>query len=105
MGSGIRLATLDYFRQRNATVNIRMQLDTSEAIKQTVIARLGISFMAQSSVQAELDTGELIKLDVDGLPIQRQWYVVHHPKVISPIAESFKEYLINEFKNKKIIDL
>lgn len=102
LGSGIRASTLDYFRQRNATVNIRMQLDTGEAIKQTIMARLGISFMAESSVQAELDSGELIKLDVEGLPIQRQWYVVHHQKVISPIAQSFKDYLINEFKNNEI---
>jgi len=94
-GSGIRLATEEFFRKRRCKLNVRMVLDSNEAIKQTVIAGLGISILSESTVEGSLATGELVQLNVEGLPIDRQWYIVHpQNKSLSPLAEAFKSYLV-----------
>jgi len=73
-----------------------MVLASNEAIKQTVIAGLGISFLSESTVEGSLATGELVQLNVEGLPIDRQWYIVHpRNKTLSPLAEAFKSYLVS----------
>ena len=95
-GSGIRLATEDFFRRHKRKLNVRMVLASNEAIKQTVIAGLGISFLSESTVEGSLATGELVQLNVEGLPIDRQWYIVHPwNKTLSPLAEAFKAYLVS----------
>lgn len=96
-GSGVRMSTLQYFRERNLSINIRMELGSNEAVKQIVMGNLGISFLAESTLAKELELGELIKLDVEGLPIERHWFMVHQSKkLLSPLANAFKEYLMRK---------
>jgi len=96
-GSGVRMSTLQYFRERNLSINIRMELGSNEAVKQIVMGNLGISFLAESTLTKELELGELIKLDVEGLPIERHWFMVHQSnKLLSPLANAFKDYLMNK---------
>jgi DNA-binding transcriptional LysR family regulator len=96
-GSGVRMSTLQYFRERNLSINIRMELGSNEAVKQIVMGNLGISFLAESTLTKELELGELIKLDVEGLPIERHWFMVHQSKkLLSPLANAFKEYLMRK---------
>lgn len=96
-GSGVRMSTLQYFRERNTSINIRMELGSNEAVKQIVMSNLGISFLAESTLTKELELGELIKLDVEGLPIERHWFMVHQSKkLLSPLASAFKEYLMRK---------
>lgn len=103
LGSGIRLATENFFRQHKIPLNMRISLDSNEAVKQTVIAKLGISFVAQSTVMNEIEQGELCVLDIQGLPIEREWYVVYpEHKILSPAAEKFRSFLISEYGYKKI---
>jgi len=95
-GSGIRLATEEFFRKHKRSMNVRMVLASNEAIKQTVIAGLGISFLSESTVEGSLATGELVRLNVEGLPIDRQWHIVHpQNKSLSPLAEAFKAHLVS----------
>lgn len=96
-GSGVRMSTLQYFRERNLSINIRMELGSNEAVKQIVMGNLGISFLAESTLTKELELGELIKLDIEGLPIERHWFMVHQSKkLLSPLASAFKEYLMRK---------
>ena len=96
MGSGIRRSTLEYFRERNLDVNIRMELGSNEAVKQIVMGHLGLAFLAESTVKKEFELGELVKLDVEGLPIKRHWFLVHQQqKSLSPLALAFKYYLMD----------
>jgi LysR family transcriptional regulator, low CO2-responsive transcriptional regulator len=95
-GSGIRLATEDFFRKQKCKLNVRMELSSNEAIKQSVMAGLGISILSETTVENSLATGELVQLKVKGLPIERQWYIVHpQNKALSPLAEAFKSYLVS----------
>jgi len=57
---------------------------------------LGISILSESTVENSLTNGELVQLNVKGLPIERQWYIVHpQNKALSPLAEAFKSYLVS----------
>jgi len=96
-GSGIRLATEEYFRENQCKLNVRMVMSSNEAIKQCIMAGLGIAFMSESSVERELEAGEIIKLNVRGLPIKRQWYIVHpQQKSLSLLAAAFKGFLLEK---------
>ena len=94
-GSGIRMATENYFREHKCMLNIRMELSSNEAIKQCILAGLGVAFMSESTVENTLESGEIIKLNVKGLPIKREWYIIHSKqKTLSPLADSFKSFLV-----------
>jgi len=93
-GSGTRLACEEFFQHHRAPLNLRMELGSNEAIKQTVAGRLGVSILSKSAVRAELASGEIVLLDVQGLPLQRRWYLVHpEKKRLTPAASAFHGYL------------
>lgn len=93
-GSGTRLAYEAFFRHHRTELKIRMEMGSNEAIKQTVAGRLGISILSRSAVRAELASGEIVLLDVQGLPLERHWYLVHPAeKLLTPAAGAFHEFL------------
>jgi hypothetical protein len=48
----------------------------------------------------ELELGRLVILDVEGLPILKDWYLVHRPgKRLSPTAQGFKDFVLKEAGN------
>ena len=95
-GSGTRLAYEDFFRRKRTQLNVHMELGSNEAVIQTVAARLGVSILSKSSVQSELDSGSVALLDVQGLPLERQWFVVHlEQKVLMPAAAEFRSFLLS----------
>ncbi len=97
LGSGTRRAYEDFFRQHKTELRIRMELGSDEAIKQTVAGRLGITILAKSTVQAELVRGDLVLLDIQGLPLERQWYVVYpEQKFLAPVTKAFQAFLISQ---------
>ncbi len=99
-GSGTRRAYEDFFAQHNTRLKIRMELGSDEAIKQTVAGKLGISILSESIVQAELQSGDLVQIDVQGLPLRRQWYVAHPiKKVLAPATAEFRNFLIEQHRD------
>lgn len=94
-GSGTRLGCEAFFQKHGVTPRVRMELGSNEAIKQTVAGKLGISIIAKITVEAELARGDLAVLDVQGLPLERQWHLVYpEHKVLSPAAVAFKDFLM-----------
>ncbi len=95
-GSGTRLGCEAFFQRHGTAPRTRMELGSNEAIKQTVSSKLGISILAKITAEAELARGDLALLDVQGLPLERQWYLVYPDhKVLSPAAQAFKEFLMS----------
>src|SRR5664279_2163189 len=71
-----------------------MEMDSNETIKQAVIAGLGIAFISAHTVATELDERRLVTLDVDGLPVVRQWFVLSRKdKVLLPPARAMLDFL------------
>ncbi len=86
--------TRRFFGVTGPGLKVRMELGSNEAIKQTVAGRMGISILSQSAVRAELASGDLAVLDVVGLPLQRQWHLVHpKDKLLAPAATAFRSFL------------
>jgi DNA-binding transcriptional LysR family regulator len=75
--SGTRLDTEFYFAHAGIPLQDSLELSSIEAIKEGVIAELGIAVVPLESVEFEITDGDLVMLDVQGFPLKRQWYVVH----------------------------
>jgi hypothetical protein len=74
-----------------------MELGCAEAIKQSVIAGMGISLLAVQEVQSEVRAGLLKVLDVQGFPLKRHWNVVHRAdRPLPPAARDFRQFLLTE---------
>jgi DNA-binding transcriptional LysR family regulator len=77
-----------------------MEMDTNEAIKQSVQAGIGIGIISRHGIELELETNRLVVLDVDHFPILRHWYIVHRKdKRPSIAAQEFEHFLLKESKN------
>ena len=96
-GSGTRGLLERLFASHRLHLTVGMELASNESIKQAVMAELGIAFLSLHTVGLELATGRLAMLDVQGLPVVRNWYVVHlAQKRLSPIALALEEFLRDE---------
>ncbi len=70
------------------------RLGSNEAVRRAIAAGLGCAFVSDLSIQNNLRHGELIKIDVEGLTIERQlWLVSLSERTASPAAIAFKELL------------
>ena len=93
-GSGTRMATERFLKERGVKLNVRMELGSNEAIKQAVAGGLGLSLLSLHALTSELARGDLALLDVEALPIRRHWYIVHRSgKQLSIVAQAFFDYL------------
>ncbi|WP_302173663.1 LysR family transcriptional regulator [uncultured Hydrogenophaga sp.] len=94
-GSGTRSAMESFFAEQRFEPQITMEMSSNEAIKQAVMADMGISFLSLHTIGLELRMGLLKRIDVEGTPIMRTWHVVHlQSKVLSPAAEAFRYFVI-----------
>ena len=96
-GSGTRKAAERVLEERGVTIRPYMELGSSEAIKQGVMAGLGVSVLSRRNIERELAGGTIAILDVEGFPITRRWYAVHlRGKELSLAARSFLEFILAE---------
>jgi DNA-binding transcriptional LysR family regulator len=95
-GSGTRAAMERVFGDRGVAYRAGMEVASNETIKQAVIAGMGIAFLSAHTMALELRTRKLVVLDVAGLPIVRQWFVIHlQTKRLAPVAAAFRQFLID----------
>ncbi|MGA7806175.1 LysR family transcriptional regulator [Bradyrhizobium sp.] len=93
-GSGTRGLMEQLFETAGVRPKIGMAMSSNETIKQAVIAGLGIAFISAHTVATELDERRLVMLDVDGLPVVRQWFVLaRKDKVLLPPAQAMMDFL------------
>ena len=78
-----------------------MEMSSNETIKQAVMAGMGLSFLSLHTLGLEAQQRADPKvLDVEGTPIMRTWNVVHLlSKLLSPAAEAFRYFIIEEGEN------
>jgi DNA-binding transcriptional LysR family regulator len=74
-----------------------MEIGCAEAVKQAVVAGMGISILSAHTVQPEVRSGLLKVLDVQDLPLKRHWHVAHREdRHLPPPALDFWQFLISE---------
>lgn len=94
-GSGTRMACDDFFAKHRFKPQVRLELGSNEAIKESVAAGLGLGVVSAHSIQGPPGKSGLAILSVKGFPISSQWHLVHPlNRVLSPVAQAFKEELL-----------
>jgi LysR family transcriptional regulator, low CO2-responsive transcriptional regulator len=94
-GSGTRASMEHVFKKANVPFRTSMEVSSNETIKQAVMAGMGISFISTHTVGLELAAGKLVILNVAGMPLVRDWFVIHlRDKRLSPIAAAFRGFLL-----------
>lgn len=97
IGSGTRNVFDQLLQQHGVAIEPYMELGSSEALKQAVMAGLGIAVLSLHTIQLERDVNKLIVLDVEGFPLKRRWYVVHlKGKKLSLVARTFLDFILKE---------
>lgn len=100
-GSATRLAMERYLLNNKIEVLKKMELTSNEAVKQAVIAGLGISIMPIIGMNNALQKGDLRILKIKNLPIETNWNLIWlKTKNLSRVAKAFKNHVI---ENKEII--
>lgn len=97
LGSGTRFIMEKYFTEHQISPIVSMQISSIEAIKQAVIANLGITFTSLHTVGSEISNRQLVVLDVQETPIMRTWHVVALNKHNnSQAAEAFRYFMLEK---------
>ncbi len=92
-GSGTRNAIERRFDENGITIRPRLELGSNEAIKQAILAGLGVSALSRHTLT--LNEGQFAVLDVEGFPILRHWYAVYPAgRQLSVVARAFLDYLL-----------
>ena len=99
-GSRTRLVMENFISKNKIKIKKKIELTSNEAVKQSIIARLGLSIMPIIGIRNELENGLLEIIPMKGLPIQTTWRLIWlKEKKLSPIAESYLNYLRKEKDN------
>lgn len=94
-GSGTRAAMEAFFREYRIAPPAIMEMDNNETIKQAVIANMGLTLLSLHTLALEIGAGQLVVLDVLGLPLRRAWHVVNLGAVtLSPAADAFRCFVL-----------
>jgi DNA-binding transcriptional LysR family regulator len=93
-GTDTRIVADEVFLSQ-ATPPRFMELGYSEAIKQSVMAGLGVGLLSVHEIEPEARAGRLRVLDVQGFPLQRFWHVVHcGDRPLPRAAHDFRQFLL-----------
>ncbi len=93
--SGTRIAVEKFFAVHGLQLTTGMEMSRSEAIKQAVMAELGLGIVSLHTIEMELALKRLIVLHVEDFPIMRQWHIVHRKgKRFAAIPKAFKNYVL-----------
>ncbi|MBC7770011.1 MAG: LysR family transcriptional regulator [Phycisphaerales bacterium] len=95
-GSGTRMLMARFIDRMGGRSYKVVEMGTNETIKQAVMAGLGIAIISAHTCASELAQGKLIALQVGGLPIVRQWYLIHRiDRELSHAARRFQSFVAN----------
>jgi DNA-binding transcriptional LysR family regulator len=98
--SGTRALMDRFFQEHRVEPRIVMEMPSNESIKQAVMAGMGLSFLSLHTLGLELRVGEIELLRVQNTPVIRTWNVVHlQSRVLSPAAEAFRYFILEEGEN------
>ena len=96
-GSGTRAALQEYLDHHHLQPVFVMEMNSTEAIKQAVMAGLGVSLLSLHTIGLEWRHGLIAAPPVQGLPLMRRWHVVCTAgKLLSPAAEALRYFVLEQ---------
>lgn len=103
LGSATRLSMEAFLDKTGINPNMKIQLTSNEAVKQSVIAGLGLSIMPLIGLKNELEIGEIKIIPIKNLPIISNWRLIWlKGKKMSPVANAYLDFVMknNDSINK-----
>lgn len=77
-GSGTQDAALEVLARHGvARPNVAVEVGSGEAVKNCVLAGLGLAFLSLEAVRGELRRGELQRIPLAGTPVRRFFWAAH----------------------------
>lgn len=96
-GSGTRILAsrfLDEIGHGHQAATVEM--DSNETIKQAVLNGLGLAMISAHTVAEELSSGRLVALNIDGVPIDRTWYLLSsRDRPLSSAAAIVRDWIVS----------
>jgi DNA-binding transcriptional LysR family regulator len=101
-GSATRHVTERALQQAGLRCRAAMELDHTEAIKQAVMAGLGVALVSIHAVRGEVRARQLVAVRVRGLHLRRHFHVIHDEgRPLSASAQALARLLEAEAKAKR----
>jgi len=99
-GSGTRNTIEKFIIENDLNIQKNMELTSNEAVKQAVIAGLGVSIMPLIGLKNEINSGDLQIIPIQKFPIKSTWRIIwNKSKRFSPVAAAFLSHLKAEKNN------
>ncbi|MCM5703596.1 LysR family transcriptional regulator [Larsenimonas salina] len=93
-GSGTRIAFEEFATRERVSLSHTLELGANEAIKQGVMAHLGVAVLPRLAVALELSSGLLASPELPGFPLRRSWCTVYpKDRYPTPVTELFLRFL------------
>jgi DNA-binding transcriptional LysR family regulator len=93
-GSATRQVTERVLRQAGVRFSTAMELDHVEAVKQAVMAGLGVAFVSAYAIAGELATRRLAAVRLQGVRVRRHFHVIHNEaRTLTTSGRAFMELL------------
>jgi DNA-binding transcriptional LysR family regulator len=104
-GSGTLAAlrsALQQHQMKLSDLHVSVRLGGTEALKNFIVADICIGFLPMRSVARELETGDLVRVYIDGLSISRQFYFIqrHGEGETDGLSNAFVRYAKAHFNLK-----
>lgn len=101
-GSGTRMTGDQFFSKRKFRPDVRLELGSNEALKESVAGGLGLGLVSRHALHGLIKEHGVRVIDVEGFPLPSAWHIVHPAsKKLSPLALAFKQHLIKEISIRK----
>jgi DNA-binding transcriptional LysR family regulator len=98
-GSGTRMAADQHFRSQRFRPDVRLELGSNEAVKESVAGGLGIGVVSRHALHGQDKEHGVRVVDVQGFPLPSAWHMVHHARQkLSPVAQAFRQHLLAEIQ-------
>lgn len=95
-GSEMSLTLDEFLVTVGKKLKSTMRLGSNEAIKLAVKSGLGISMLSQLALTREVESGELVILDVESFPRINSWYLAYLKDVnLSAVAKKFFDFVVS----------
>ncbi|MDE4542774.1 selenium metabolism-associated LysR family transcriptional regulator [Thermoanaerobacterium sp. R66] len=94
VGSGTREIFENTMKSHNIEYDIKLELNSIEAIKKAVEANLGVSVISKLALNEELKSSKLIKIEIEGIKFTRKFNIIYHKdKYLSDLHKKFIDFI------------
>ena len=101
-GSSTRMACDAHFDGLGFKPNVRLELGSNEAIKESVAGGLGVGVVSRHALHGHQKENGVSVIDVQGFPLPSAWHIVYPAgKKLSPLAQAFKQHVLQQISRRK----